>query len=107
MKDANVEFCKAFWQLTETDIVQMGSNMITPNVGVNALQKIPLSAPLTLPKRQNLKDDINNEFITVNPPESSNSKDTVQIRILSHELRDGMVMHRLSNFFFSFKMVFP
>ena len=23
MKDANVEFCKAFWQLTETDIVQV------------------------------------------------------------------------------------
>jgi len=28
MKDANVEFCKAFWQLTETDIVQVGAHLL-------------------------------------------------------------------------------
>lgn len=92
MKDANVEFCKAFWQLTETDIVQMGSNMVTPNVVVNTTKKIPLSSSLRLPKRvsSNSSTTDSNELITIDPPKTSNSNDTVQIRLLSHELRDGM-----------------
>ena len=83
MKDANVQFCKAFWQLTETDIVQMGSNIITPNVAVNTLHRVPFSSSLTLPTTAN-------KFTTIDPPESSTPKDHVQIRVLSHELREGM-----------------
>jgi len=98
MKDANVEFCKAFWQLTETDIVQMGSNLITPVVAVNILKKINLDSSLQLPKVNNVPSESVEEsssgsddmFVTIDPPQSSTPKDTVQIRILSSEMRDGM-----------------
>lgn len=92
MKDANVQFCKAFWQLTETDLVQMGSNIITPNVAVNTLHRVSFSGPLQVPRRVNpsLLAPAATEYVTVNPPETSTPKDSIQIRVLSHELREGM-----------------
>lgn len=95
IKDANVEFCKSFWQLTETSIVQMGSNLITPQLAVNVLKKIPLSMPLKLPRVLNGHKsaqliDENEDFVYINPPQGSNSNETVQIRLLSSEMRIGM-----------------
>ncbi len=73
----------------------MGSNFITPTVSINILKKISLADSLKLPKVQtlNVNNNTNNEteFVTINPPENSNKTDFVQIRILSNELRDGMV----------------
>jgi len=62
----------------------MGSNMITPNVTLNILKKISLSKPLELP---NTSTGIP---VTINPPQTATSKDTIQIRVLSNDLREGM-----------------
>ena len=87
MKNANVEFCKAFWQLTETSIVQMGSNLVTPTLAVNVIKRIGLSAPLRLPR---VKDGVEmNELVEVQPPKSSIPSDVIKIRILSHEMFKG------------------
>jgi hypothetical protein len=94
MKNANVEFCKAFWQLTETSIVQMGSNLVTPTLAVNYLKKIPFT-PIRLPRVVTKNGDESvanneNDYVTVLPPKSATPTDTISIRILSSELRDGM-----------------
>jgi len=90
IKDANVEFCKAFWQLTETSIVQMGSNLITPQLAVNALKKISLAMPLKLPRVIDGKINDPEDYVTINPPQGTTLNDTVQIRLLSSEMRVGM-----------------
>lgn len=70
----------------------MGSNMITPNLSVNILRKISLSTPLTLPRTTSNIDATSplEPTVLIHPPQSSNPKDTIQIRLLSHEMRDGM-----------------
>ena len=99
MKNANVEFCKAFWQLTETSIVQMGSNLVTPTLAVNVIKRIGLSAPLKLPR---VKDGVEmNELVEIQPPKSSILSDVIKIRILSHEMFKGMKIFFLDlNFLF-------
>jgi hypothetical protein len=77
----------------------MGSNLITPVVAVNILKKINLASSLKLPKVNNVPSESvedgasgsDDMFVTIDPPQSSTPKDTVQIRILSSEMRDGMV----------------
>ena len=102
MKNANIDFCKAFWQLVETPVVQVGSNIVTPTLAVNLVKRISLASPLRLPKvdcPNNDNDNNNNtkieenqkEFVEVLPPVGSNSNDTVKIRILSYEMFQGMV----------------
>lgn len=84
MKNANVEFCKAFWQLTETPLVHMSSNFITPNLPVNvvkALDPIDLEIDMT-----------NGEKTIIKAPFQKNE---LTIRILSDEFREGM--HDLDN----------
>ena len=95
MKNANVEFCKAFWQLTETSIVQMGSNLVTPTLAVNVIKRIGLNAPLKLPR---VKDGVEmNELVEIQPPKSSIPSDLIKIRILSHEMFKGKKILRLKN----------
>ena len=102
MKNANVDFCKAFWQLTETPMVQVGSNMVTPNLGVNIVKRISLATPLRLPKCDSDESGASNrksessftsqsDFVDVMPPVGANPTDTVKIRILSYEMLQGMV----------------
>ena len=84
----------------------MGSNLITPVVAVNILKKINLACSLKLPKVNNVSsesvDETGNDdmFVNIDPPQSSTPKDTVQIRILSSEMRDGMVI--LKDFFYTY-----
>ena len=82
IKNANVEFCKAFWQLTETSIVQMGSNLVTPQLAVNVVKKIPLSMPLKMPRIMDAANIATDELVTVYPPQSSTPDESVQIRLL-------------------------
>ncbi|CAF0709865.1 unnamed protein product [Brachionus calyciflorus] len=100
MRKANVEFCKAFWQLTETSIVQMGSNLVTPTLPVNLIKKINLANPLRLPKVKqtsklfdpnsptNIEQET--EFVEISPPNNVIPDDYIRIRILSNEIRQGM-----------------
>lgn len=95
MRKANVEFCKAFWQLTETSIAQMGSNLVTPTLAVNVIKKISLASALRLPKVKSSDelinfDNIEPEYVEVQPPSGADSSDMIKIRILSNEMRQGM-----------------
>lgn len=85
MKNANVEFCKAFWQLIETSIVQMGSNLITPTLAVNITKNISLGQVLKVPSSIN-----SNELVEIMPPHGATANDFLKIRVLSHEMRKGM-----------------
>jgi hormone-sensitive lipase len=62
----------------------MGSNMITPNVALNQLKRISLAKPLLLPNSKT------GELVTISPPQTATAKDTIQVRVLSSELREGM-----------------
>ncbi len=92
MRNANVEFCKAFWQLTETSIVEVGAKLLTGNVTVNVLKRIEL-APLKLPKvKENSSTDTDvNEFVQIDLPTNYEKYPFVNVRILSSEVRNGMV----------------
>ena len=113
MTDANVDYCKVFWQLIETDIFRvlfelnlietieikidlfkMSSNFTNPFITVNLIKKISFSSSLTLPTRVNFKEnDSTNSFVSIDPPQNSESHETIQIRVLSSEIRDGMVIN--------------
>ena len=104
MKNANIDFCKAFWQLVETPFVQLGSNIVTPNLAVNVVKRISLASSLRLPKvdcpnndnddnNNNKMDENQNEYVEVLPPVGSTPADTAKIRVLSYEMLQGMVSH--------------
>ena len=61
---------------------------MTPAITINILKKISLE-PIRLKRFKPSKGD--DEFVTVYPPQSSRPDDTIQIRILSSEQRQGMV----------------
>ena len=106
MKNANIDFCKAFWQLVETPVCQVGSNIVTPNLAVNVVKRISLASSLRLPRvdcpnndnddnknNSKIDDENQNEYVEVLPPVGSTPADTVKIRVLSYEMLQGMVGH--------------
>lgn len=74
----------------------MGSSLVTPTLPINLTKTIKLDQPLRVPKvKVNLKDgenfEINQEYVDILPPKDAEPDDTVRIRILSGEVRQGML----------------
>ena len=99
-----IGFSTVFWRLSNSPLVQLANNMVTPTLDVNIVIKISLASSLKLPrieykkKYSNIKDRKRNSTIIneikcvdILPPEGATSKDTVQIRIFSHVMLQGMV----------------
>ena len=86
-RDSDYLFCKSFWNLVDHDYIKMGSRYIAPNVTVSKYFQIG-PEPIEL------------DGLIVPPPNSTQStdensaenlkKNLVNIKLLSHEIREGM-----------------
>ena len=74
----------------------MGTNMITPTLAMNMVKKINFNT-LKLPKAaqkgsESMEEaEAETEYVEILPPTGCTSNESVQIRIMSAEIRDGMV----------------
>lgn len=72
----------------------MGTNMITPTLAMNMVKKINfngLKLPRVAHKGSNESMEDADEYVDILPPTGCTPNDSVQIRIMSAEIRDGMV----------------
>lgn len=73
----------------------MGSSLVTPNLPINLTRSIKMDQPLRVPKAQNLNTaenfEIKQEFVEIMPPKGVEPNDSVRIRILSAQVREGML----------------
>ena len=69
---------------------------MSPRTAVNVVKALGLAKTLKVPKANQTPknpDDKETGFVEVRPPKNSGANDAVNIRIISHELRKGMVMN--------------
>ncbi|XP_018336747.1 hormone-sensitive lipase isoform X2 [Agrilus planipennis] len=81
---ANIDFCKSFWFLSESELMHNLPSVIRAHayVAVTKILLIP-PKPLTL--------TINGQDIDIPIPESHIGKKTIQVRLISSNVREGMV----------------
>ncbi|KAK6173809.1 hypothetical protein SNE40_017204 [Patella caerulea] len=85
-RSADVKFCKAFWSITESDIMHQLPALVYPSVEVDeVLQLGPDSFEVKL------EDGSDTVFIT--PPCAHTGPGPVQVRLISYHLRDGQQVH--------------
>lgn len=72
----------------------MGSNLVNPKTAINVVKAINLSKKLLVPKASQNQEPGEPELVEISPPKSSGANDSVNVRIISHELRKGMVSRR-------------
>ncbi|CAJ0577267.1 unnamed protein product, partial [Mesorhabditis spiculigera] len=80
-KEADIGFCKGFWNLSE-----LGNNMpkfFLPNMAVNELRDIVTTGPLTL-------ETCSGEPVTIPEPSAHTGTRPVKIRVMSHLNRQGL-----------------
>ncbi|KAA0703295.1 Hormone-sensitive lipase [Triplophysa tibetana] len=82
-QNLDVHFWKAFWNITETQILSSLVSMTATQVKVNRALSVP-PEPFDLP----LAADPT-RMVTVSPPSSHVGLGPVQMRLISHELREG------------------
>lgn len=98
-RNANVEFCKAFWSFAEHPLVAGGPNVIMPTMAiVHSFELLPrnLRIPTNHPggcaalteKKESSK--IEEAFITIKCPEAHGAPTPVSVRLISHRVRPGM-----------------
>ncbi|KAF5400748.1 putative hormone-sensitive lipase [Paragonimus heterotremus] len=98
-RNANVEFCKAFWSLAEHPIVSGSPNIILPTMAlVHEFELLPrlLRVPLKTPMHTSTtstEDELDTEdsrFLSVLYPVSHFGPSPVSVRLLSYRFRPGM-----------------
>ncbi|CAH8631596.1 unnamed protein product [Dicrocoelium dendriticum] len=98
-RNANVEFCKAFWSFAEHPLVAGGPNVIMPTMAiVHSFELLPrnLRIPTNHPggcaalteKKESSK--LEEAFITIKYPEAHGVPTPVSVRLISHRVRPGM-----------------
>ncbi|CAF3549789.1 unnamed protein product [Rotaria socialis] len=122
-RDCDYLFCKSFWNLVEHDFIKRGSRYIAPNVTVSKYfrigpQPIVIDSIIIPPPTASADVDEPNEPPAGNigsgsdSPTSSGtmqSKQFVNIKLLSHEMREGMdkLPLKKSDFETSSKKILP
>ncbi|CAF3476169.1 unnamed protein product [Rotaria socialis] len=122
-RDCDYLFCKSFWNLVEHDFIKRGSRYIAPNVTVSKYfrigpQPIVIDSIIIPPPTASADVDELNEPPAGNigsgsdSPTSSGtmqSKQFVNIKLLSHEMREGMdkLPLKKSDFETSSKKILP
>lgn len=79
-KHAGVDFCKAFWFLSEGELMSQIPAVVSPSVAVSTIIQIP-SEPLSL--------SFNGKDIHIPVPSSYLGERPVQVRLISHFHHDG------------------
>ncbi|CAI2356887.1 unnamed protein product [Caenorhabditis sp. 36 PRJEB53466] len=86
-KEADIDFCKGFWNLSE-----LSNNMpkfFCPNMALNELREVPLEGPIPMEGKCG-------EFVMVPEPTAHTGPRPVQYRILSTVHRQGLSSSALS-----------
>ncbi|XP_030747220.1 hormone-sensitive lipase isoform X2 [Sitophilus oryzae] len=81
-KNANVDFCKAFWFLSESELMNQLPSVVSPNVAVCKVISIA-PEPMSL--------NINGKEIDIPVPNSYLGPRPIQVRLISYEQRQGML----------------
>ncbi|XP_064613572.1 hormone-sensitive lipase-like [Liolophura sinensis] len=81
-RTADVNFCKSFWAITETEIMQQLPSLVCPSVQVNELITLRPDV-LTMTSSDGKRE------VTIQPPSAHTGPGPVNIRLISHDLRDG------------------
>lgn len=81
-QNANIDFCKSFWFLAESELMKQVPTVVGHNVAISKIIQIP-PEPLTL--------TIDNKDIDIPIPTSHIGKRPVQVRLISYEVREGMI----------------
>ena len=98
-RDGDYLFCKSFWNIVDHDYVKIGSRYVVPSVTVSKYfqigpEPIELNSIIIQAPAANVDINESNEYITSScMSANSNSKQSrqfVNIKLLSHEIRDGM-----------------
>uniref|UniRef100_A0A8C6WN75 Hormone-sensitive lipase n=1 Tax=Neogobius melanostomus TaxID=47308 RepID=A0A8C6WN75_9GOBI len=82
-QNLDVHFWKAFWNITETEVLSSLASMTSTTVKVNRTLSVPPMS-FDLPLATN-----HSASVTIAPPSSHIGSAPVQMRLISYELRDG------------------
>ncbi|GCB82679.1 hypothetical protein scyTo_0021678, partial [Scyliorhinus torazame] len=82
-QNLDVHFWKAFWNITETEVLASLVTLTSTTVRVNKMLSVPPS-PFEMPL---LADP--NLMVVITPPVAHSGPGPVQMRLISYELRDG------------------
>ncbi|RZC40443.1 hormone-sensitive lipase [Asbolus verrucosus] len=88
-QNADVDFCKAFWFLSENELMTNMPYVVSPNVAVSRIINLP-PEPFTI--------NINGQEIDVPVPASHIGRKPVQVRLISHEVHEGMIGEATSRY---------
>ncbi|XP_022826508.1 hormone-sensitive lipase [Spodoptera litura] len=89
-QSANIEFCKAFWFLAESEIMKRVPSLMSPPVAVNKL--------ITIPPEPIVVNTIDYKEITVLPPTVHIGLQGLNVRLISANKRIGMAGEGSSSF---------
>ncbi|EFA02512.1 hormone-sensitive lipase [Tribolium castaneum] len=81
-QNADVNFCKAFWFLSENELMTNMPYVVAPSVAVSRIISLP-PEPFTL--------EVDGREIDVPVPSSHIGRKPVQVRLISHEVHEGMI----------------
>ncbi|KAK7886871.1 hypothetical protein WMY93_026492 [Mugilogobius chulae] len=82
-QNLDVHFWKAFWNITETEVLSSLASMTSTTVKVNRALSVP-PTPFDLPLAANHKTSV-----TIAPPSAHIGSAPVQMRLISYDLREG------------------
>ncbi|XP_061189140.1 hormone-sensitive lipase-like [Saccostrea echinata] len=87
-RTASVEFCKNFWSITESDIMQALPSLVCPAIKVNEVMYLkPESFELPAVNSDNPTD-----MVTITAPCAHTGPGPVKVRLMSFEPREGQVL---------------
>jgi hormone-sensitive lipase len=81
-QNADVDFCKAFWFLSENELMTNMPYVVTPTVAVSRIISLP-PEPFTV--------NVDSKEIDVPVPSSHIGRKPVQVRLISYEVHEGMI----------------
>ncbi|KAK7105785.1 hypothetical protein V1264_017119 [Littorina saxatilis] len=81
-RTADIQFCKAFWSITESEIMHQLPTMVCPSVQVDEVFHLG-------PDAFDMPSADGSEEITITPPCAHTGPAPVQVRLISYHVREG------------------
>ncbi|XP_058530044.1 hormone-sensitive lipase isoform X2 [Ochotona princeps] len=91
IQNLDVHFWKAFWNITEIEVLSSLANMASANVRVSRLISLP-PEPFNMPLTSDPK-----LTVTISPPSAHSGPGPVLVRLISYDLREGQDSEELNN----------
>lgn len=90
--NADISFCKSFWNLTEGPFLQEIPKWFCPNMALNEQWNLPAKDPLFI-------ESTNGYYVKITPPSAHTGPGPVSLRVMSFKKRAGMVNPFKDSFF--------